>query len=98
MKSVKSIIKVNAIIIVFTALFLQCPRVAHAQKKEAPNGNGTDASPHTARQLKQAQWKKQRKIDKATQKALKAHLKDQTKAVRRRMKKDAKRAAKNNSR
>lgn len=98
MSSIKSIIKVHAIIIAFTGVFLSCPQLVDAQKKQSPNGSGIDGTPHTARQLRQAQWKKQRKIDKATKKALKAHLKDQTKAVRKRMRKDAKRAAKNNSR
>lgn len=50
----------------------------------------------TSKDLEKKKWERQRAVDKATKKALKAHMNHQTKDVRKRMKKDAKKAAKNN--
>jgi len=50
----------------------------------------------TARDLKKTEWLKQRQADRDRDAALKAHMKHQTKDVRKRMKQDAKKAAKYN--
>jgi len=94
MRELKTILKNASIIIMMAGLTSVFPSIAHAQNKPSvPN------SPvKTSKEMEKQQWKKQRKIDIATKKALKAHMNHQTKEVRRRMKKDAKKASTNNSR
>ena len=50
----------------------------------------------TSKELKKKDWERQRASKKATKAALKAHMQHQTKDVRKRMKKDAKKAKENN--
>jgi hypothetical protein len=94
MRELKTILKNAPIIIMMAGLALVLPCIADAQSKpSAPTG-----PVKTSREMQKKQWKKQRKIDLATKKALKVHMKHQTKEVRKRMKKDAKKASDNNSR
>lgn len=51
-----------------------------------------------SKKVRKKQWQRQREIERANRKALKTHWKDQTKVVRRGMKKNARTARRNNVR
>ncbi len=87
MSKLKSIIIVCLIIAVETCLV----QISYGQD------NPTDhKAPTTARELKKKEWLEERKVEREKKAALKAHMKHQTKAVRRRMRKDARQADKYN--
>jgi hypothetical protein len=71
----------------FAALF----EIENTTGQDAPSSPPKNAA-KTASERKKLDWWRQRRASKARDSALKAHMKHQSKAVRKRMKKDAKKA------
>ena len=87
--------KFKSLGILCAALIMGLSSVENSFGQATPPDNSKSAK--TAKERDKQAWKRQRKVDRATKAALKAHMKRQPKDVQKRMKQDAKKANKYNS-
>jgi hypothetical protein len=88
MGNLKSLVIIGVVLIAGLLL------VENSPGQDQPDN--TKSASKTAAERQKMDWWRQRRASRARDSALKAHMKHQTKAVRKRMRKDAKRAEKTN--
>lgn len=88
--------KQKPIVILLIVATMLVGRVGSSYGQDNKKPNNPKSAAQTSKELKKKEWERKRQEKHAYDLALKAHMKHQTKAVRKRMKKDAKIAKKHN--
>jgi hypothetical protein len=82
--------RLKSIVIISAVALIGLCAIENIRGQDTPSDK--KASAKTAAERKKMLWWRQRKANRARDSALKAHMKHQTRAVRKRMRKDAKKA------